>query len=229
MSTVAWLLILFGAYLIRATLKGQVQDSNGRFILMENMEKIILGLITNDSKLLKEADSAPESGLTIKPETPPDTSVPPGTPGAAGGGGGGGGGSWSFNLNGNDYPAAWDKLNPRTVREAVEYATSRSTFQSGMCERMVTLAYGYGGGYPTARAHANAMQLHSGMPPKGALVFHNTSNPVGHVCLSVGGGYIVSTDFDGSKYARGRMSVGPISAIDKWGPRMGWSAPIFRK
>ncbi len=210
MNVIAWLMIMLGVWLIRSILKGQVQDSSGKFTLLDNLENTIIGVATGDKKLLKTLGEQPEAGITTRQEIParqPNSSF-------AGTGG---------------YPPEWDKLNPNTVPEAVEYALSRKTCQPNSCEKMVTLAYGYQGGYPTAKAHAQAMRLQGGEPPKGALVFWATRNPAGHVALSVGGGYVVSTDFDGVKHASGMQSSGPISAIDKWGQRTGWSPPIFRR
>lgn len=227
MKTLGWVMILLSLILIRMGWKGQIVDETGNVIVFDNLEKIITGLILNDTKMIREGANGTSSGLN----TPVDTTSSFDSDGGYAGGGssGGGGGSWSFLLNGNDNPAAWDKLNPNTVNEAVEWALSRKTFPTGMCERMVTLAYGYAGGYPTARAHADAMQLHTGTPPKGALVFHATRNPAQHVCLSIGGGYVVSTDFDGTSFKAGAMSAGPLSAINKWGTFRGWSAPVFKK
>ena len=227
MTTIGWMFILLAVVLIRMGWKGQILDDQGNVIVFDNLEKIFVGLVTNDKRTLNEGISGAPAGLN----TPVDTSSSFDENGGYAGGGssGGGGGSWSFLLNGNDAPAEWDKLNPNTVNEAVEWALSRRSFPAGQCERMITLAYGYSGGFATAKAHADAMTLRSGTPPKGALVFHATRNPAQHVCLSVGGGYVVSTDFDGTRYSSGRMSVGPITAIDAWGPRRGWSAPIFRR
>lgn len=201
-------------------------DETGKVIVFENLEKLFIGLVTNDPKMIKEATSGPAAGLNSPVDIGGSFDEDGGYVG--GGSSGGGGSSWSFSRQGNDNPASWDKLNPRSVNAAVEWALAKRSFPTGMCERMVTLAYGHGGGFPTAKAHADAMKLNPGVPPKGALVFNATRNPAQHVCLSVGGGYVVSTDFDGESYVSGRMSVGPIANIDKWGPRRGWSAPIFR-
>lgn len=219
MKTIGWLMILLAIVLIRMGWKGQVVDDNGQVIVFDNLEKIVTGTITNDNKLIKEGMSGPSTGLN----------KPVATNATLRGEDVGTSGAWSYMSAANDQPADWDKLNPNTVADAVEWALSRKTFPAGMCEKMVTMAYGYAGGYPTAKAHADAMTLKSGTPPKGALVFHATKNPAQHVCLSVGGGYIVSTDFDGNGFRSGSMSVGPITAIDKWGPRRGWSAPIFKR
>ncbi|MDF2918139.1 MAG: hypothetical protein K0S70_2356 [Microbacterium sp.] len=54
-------------------------------------------------------------------------------------------------------------------------------------------------------------------PPKGAIVFFTAGrNGYGHICISVGGGNVVSTDVPGS----GRVGVTSISALERaWGRR----------
>jgi hypothetical protein len=124
--------------------------------------------------------------------------------------------------------------NPRTVEEAIAWITSKPQGAPGepvsnRCERYMNLAYGLGAGYGTARSHWEASGPKSqGDPPRGALVFWNTSNSAGHVALSLGGGKVVSTDFDGTNFRSGQISVGPIEAIDRWGQRLGWRAPNFK-
>jgi hypothetical protein len=135
-------------------------------------------------------------------------------------------------------PAGFDQLgNPRTVAQAIAWLQAAmpngvpGEHVEGGCERYMTLAYGWPGGYPTALAHWQAAGPRSvgySVPPRGALVFWATGNPAGHVALSLGGGMIVSTDFDGHRYAPGLITAGPITAIDQWGPRLGWRPPDFR-
>ena len=127
--------------------------------------------------------------------------------------------------------------NPRTVEEAISWMQRNMPDGApgepvlNACERYMNLSYGLGGGYPTAMAHWNGPGPRtSGMstPPRGALVFWRTTNPAGHVALSLGNGQVVSTDFDGTNYRAGVLHAGPITAIDQWGPRLGWRAPNFR-
>lgn len=139
---------------------------------------------------------------------------------------------------GGPVPAEFDHQgNPRTVEQAV--AWMQRSMPNGApgepvlnaCERYMNLAYGLGGGYPTAIAHWNApgpKTAGMSVPPRGALVFWRSGNPAGHVALSLGNGQVISTDFDGTDYRAGRLSAGPITAIDRWGPRLGWRAPNFR-
>lgn len=145
----------------------------------------------------------------------------------------------SAGTGGGPTPASFDHLgNPRTVAQATAYLQSMAgrgipgERVNGACERYMNLAYGLGGGYPTALSHWNAAGPRtlgsSTVPPRGALVFWRTSNPAGHVGLSLGNGIVESTDFDGHSYHAGQLGIGPIGAIDRWGPRLGWRAPSFR-
>lgn len=138
---------------------------------------------------------------------------------------------------GGAVPATFNSQgNPRTVEQAIAYLTSDRPrgipgySVLGHCEGYMTRGYGNPGGYPTAISHWNAPGPRTAgmsVPPRGAIVFWRTSNPAGHVALSLGNGIIMSTDFNGTRYQPGMLSVGPISAIDAWGPRLGWRAPNF--
>ena len=141
---------------------------------------------------------------------------------------------------GGPVPAAFNRQgNPRTVEQAI--AWMRRNMPNGAsgepvqnaCERYMNLSYGIGGGYPTALAHLQAPGPRTaGMstPPRGALVFWRSGNPAGHVALSLGNGQIISTDYDSKtgRYTAHKLDAGPITDIDRWGPRLGWRAPNFR-
>lgn len=139
---------------------------------------------------------------------------------------------------GGPVPATFDRQgNPRTVEQAIAWMERNMPRGApgepvlNACERYMNLSYGIGGGYPTALAHWNAPGPRTAgysTPPRGALVFWRSGNPAGHVALSLGNGQVVSTDFDGRSYTAGVLSAGPITAVDKWGPRLGWRAPNFR-
>lgn len=151
------------------------------------------------------------------------------TPATAGAGAGGG-----------PVPASFDRQgNPRTVEQAVAWMQAsmprgaRGEPVLNACERYMNLAYGLGGGYPTALSHWNAAGPKSAgysTPPRGALVFWRSGNPAGHVALSLGNGIVVSTDYNAQthRYQAGMLSAGPITDIDRWGERLGWRAPNFR-
>lgn len=139
---------------------------------------------------------------------------------------------------GGPVPSTFDKQgNPRTVAQAIAWITKQAPNGApgepilNRCERYMNLAYGLGGGYPRAIDHWNAPGPRTAgysTPPRGALVFWRSGNPAGHVALSLGNGQVISTDFDGSSYRAGVLHAGPVTAIDKWGPRLGWRAPNFR-
>ena len=141
---------------------------------------------------------------------------------------------------GGPVPAGFSQQgNPRTVEQAIAWMQASMPNGApgepvqGACERYMNLAYGLGGGYPTALAHWNAPGPRSrgySTPPRGALVFWRTGNPAGHVALSLGNGIVVSTDYNARthRYQAGTLSAGSITDIDRWGPRLGWRAPNFR-
>lgn len=144
-------------------------------------------------------------------------------------------------VGGGPVPAGFDRQgNPRTVEQAIAWIRSAAPGGVpgepvlGACERYMTLAYGWDGGYGTALAHWDApgprMAGGGDMPPRGALVFWRTANPAGHVALSLGGGVVASTDYNPvtHAYEAGTLGMGPIADIDAWGPRLGWRAPNFR-
>jgi hypothetical protein len=142
---------------------------------------------------------------------------------------------------GGPVPAEFDQQgNPRTVEQAVAWMQQMAPQGApgepvlGACERYMNLAYGLGGGYPTAIGHWNAPgPRHVGsddVPPRGALVFWLTSNPARHVGMSLGNGIVASTDYNPvtHRYEAGTLGIGPIADIDAWGPRLGWRAPNFQ-
>jgi hypothetical protein len=148
-------------------------------------------------------------------------------------------GTGSAKLGGVAAPSRFDQQgNPRTVEQAIAWITSKPSGAPGepvsnRCERYMNLAYGLGAGYPTARSHWEASgerAVGSSVPPRGALVFWDTSNSAGHVALSLGGGRVVSTDYNSTtgRFQSGIISSGPISDLDKWGQRLGWRAPNFK-
>ena len=142
---------------------------------------------------------------------------------------------------GGPVPANFDQQgNSRTVEQAITYLEAGLGTRGipgynilGHCEGYMTRAYGHAGGYPTAIAHWNAAGPRTkgmSVPPRGAIVFWRTGNPAGHVALSLGNGQVISTDYDSKTggYSANTISAGPITDIDKWGPRLGWRAPNFK-
>lgn len=135
-------------------------------------------------------------------------------------------------------PAGFDMPGNRSVDEAIAYMTrmaaDRTPIPAGQCLHYVALAYGHPttaqqfGRYwardvytamPSAYKHAG----NAGTPPRGALVFWNTGSGPGHIALSLGNGKVASTDYPHA----GVIGIAPITAIDQWGTRLGWTAPYF--
>lgn len=134
-------------------------------------------------------------------------------------------------------PEGFDMPGNRTVDQAVAYMTGMAKDQTGIpvgrCLHYVAAAYGH---ETTAQAYGRYWARdvfatmpdrykHPGagdIPPRGALVFWDTGGP-GHIALSLGGGKIASTDYPRA----GVIGIAPISEIDKWGKRLGWTAPYF--
>jgi endonuclease/exonuclease/phosphatase (EEP) superfamily protein YafD len=135
-------------------------------------------------------------------------------------------------------PAAFNLPGNRTADQAIAYMTGLGHAPQGTCLHVVATAYGHTttqqvNGHYFAVGQWDAMPSQyrhpgsSDIPPRGALVFWRTGNPAGHIAISLGNGQVVSTDFDGHGYAPGVVGSGPISEIDKWGPRAGWASPWF--
>lgn len=141
---------------------------------------------------------------------------------------------------GGPVPASFNQQgNPRTVEQAISWMQANMPGGApgepvqGACERYMNLAYGLGGGYPTALAHWNAAgpkTTGTGVPPRGALVFIRSHNPAGHVILSIGNGQAISTDYANGHYAPGKIGSGSVAdiAAAMGGPVLGWRAPNFR-
>lgn len=169
------------------------------------------------------------AGDSQPPAQPPAACTPatatPGPPGARGGG---------------PVPADFNRQgNPRTVEQAIAWMERNMPRGApgepvlNACERYMNLSYGLDHGYGSAVEHWNAPGPRTaGMstPPRGALVFWDTDNAAEHVGLSLGNSQGISTDYDvlTGRYRAGVLSAGPLTDIDKWGPRLGWRVPNFR-
>lgn len=97
----------------------------------------------------------------------------------------------------------------------------------GRCEQFVRSCFGLGPMYPSAKAAWNgAGGKHHGdfSPPPGVPVFWNLTGrnaPYGHIALSIGGGYAIS-----SSNSAGRPIVSVISIYgftDRSAPYLGWA------
>ena len=141
---------------------------------------------------------------------------------------------------GGPVPASFNQQNnPRTVEQAVAWMQRNMPSGApgepvtGACERYMNLAYGRGGGYPTALAHWGApgpRTVGLATPPRGALVFIRSGNPAGHVILSLGNGQAISTDYWQGRYSPGRLGQGSVADIARamGGPVLGYRAPNFQ-
>jgi hypothetical protein len=92
-----------------------------------------------------------------------------------------------------------------------------SSAYEGRCETAVENAFGTSEVYPTARANWNARpdkHLDWQNAPRGALVYYDTSAS-GHVAISLGGGYVVSTSINH------RIGVAPVGLLQN---PLGWAA-----
>ncbi|WP_409482806.1 hypothetical protein [Arsenicicoccus dermatophilus] len=120
--------------------------------------------------------------------------------------------------------------NPRSPDQAVAWALSKvgTPVRPSICQAWVSNAYGWSySGRPTAinQWDTTPRQMkHPGdeNPPAGALVFYWSRNPARHVALSVGGGWIVTTDSP-----RGRIGKERLVDLKSWGPYLGWAAPYY--
>jgi uncharacterized protein YraI len=103
-----------------------------------------------------------------------------------------------------NYVGAPPHSNPRGTNAAVNWAFNHhgSTAYEGLCLHFVALAYGYShAGWGTAEAGGDYITshglMHSGVPPRGALVWYHNSSGDGHVALSLGEGKVISTSVSG--------------------------------
>lgn len=128
--------------------------------------------------------------------------------------------------------------NPNTCAGAVTWAknhvtTSYHSDYAGRCDHVMGLAYGWAhSGSTSARSHWLAIPgayKHAGdsnVPAGGLAFFSGGSSGYGHVMISIGGGYFLSTDIHGS----GTFTRTTISEIkSKWGQSYsGWAQPWFQ-
>lgn len=126
-----------------------------------------------------------------------------------------------------DFPGV---KNPSGCREAQRWAIAQTINPMKnwfyLCLNFVTIAYGHGGGHPTAISHWNAVpesKRHSPntVAPPGALMFWGPN----HVALSLGNNVLVSVDVLGT----GRAWIVDFATIQAvWGlPYLGWTEPDF--
>jgi len=110
--------------------------------------------------------------------------------------------------------------------QALTRAKEFTTYPSGMCLRFVRSLYNVPAKYAdAATAWAHTKYRHSSTPPKGVPVWWTGgSSGHGHVAISDGNGYVISTDYP----RRGRVGRVLISTLTRaWNLRYrGWSEDI---
>lgn len=114
----------------------------------------------------------------------------------------------------------------RSPKSALSWAKAQDKFQSGMCLRFVRTCFKVDGKYATAAiAWSKTRYRHKSVPPKGVPVWWTGgSRGFGHVAISDGGGYVISTD-TGGKGRVGRTSIKHIT--NAWGQTYrGWTEDI---
>jgi hypothetical protein len=116
----------------------------------------------------------------------------------------------------------------RSVSSALLWARSQRSFPTGMCLKFVRTCYNVPPQYATAAiAWSKTKYRHGSTPPKGVPVWWTGgSRGFGHVAISAGGGYVISTDSGG----RGRVGRTSIAHITRaWGQTYrGWTEDINR-
>ncbi len=113
---------------------------------------------------------------------------------------------------------------PRSPVVALAYAKSVERYDSGMCLKFVRTRYGVG---PRAASASEGFAMtdhrHTSTPPPGVPVWW-TGGEFGHVAISAGGGYVISTDWPRAG-AVGRVAIRTIT--DRWNKRYrGWSEDV---
>lgn len=114
----------------------------------------------------------------------------------------------------------------RSPKSALSWAKAQDKFQSGMCLKFVRTCYKVGPKYATAAiAWSKTRYRHTSVPPKGVPVWWTGgSRGFGHVAVSDGNGYVISTD-TGGKGRVGRTSIKHIT--NTWGQTYrGWTEDI---
>jgi hypothetical protein len=114
----------------------------------------------------------------------------------------------------------------RSVLSALDWARGQRSFPTGMCLKFVRTCYNVPPQYATAAiAWSKTKYRHGGTPPKGVPVWWTGgSRGFGHVAISAGGGFVISTDSGG----RGRVGRTSIAHITRaWGQTYrGWTEDI---
>jgi hypothetical protein len=114
----------------------------------------------------------------------------------------------------------------RSLQSALSWARAQDKFETGMCLRFVRTCYKVDSKYASAAiAWSKTRYRHSSVPPKGVPVWWTGgTRGFGHVAISDGGGYVISTD-TGGKGRVGRTSIRHIT--NAWSQTYrGWTEDI---
>jgi hypothetical protein len=114
----------------------------------------------------------------------------------------------------------------RSVQSALAWARSQRRFQSGMCLKFVRTTYRVPSKYASAAIAWHKTRFrHSSTPPRGVPVWWTGgSRGFGHVAISAGDGFVISTDTGGRGHV-GRTSIAHIT--NAWGQTYrGWTEDI---
>jgi hypothetical protein len=118
----------------------------------------------------------------------------------------------------------WAKRQIGTVST---YQNPYASWWSGYCEAFVERAYGLRFRYWSAATDYSAERrlgrIHHGLPPRGALVFYSGFD--GHVALSVGRGWVIST-IGGDTV---RLPVARVPYRWFFDTYLGWAMPIITR
>jgi hypothetical protein len=114
----------------------------------------------------------------------------------------------------------------RSTQSALGWAKAQRSFPTGICLKFVRTCYNVQPKYATAAiAWSKTKYRHRSTPPKGVPVWWTGgSRGFGHIAISDGGGYVISTD-TGGKGRVGRTSIANITRA--WGQTYrGWTEDI---
>jgi hypothetical protein len=148
----------------------------------------------------------------------------------------GGNAIWATNTNGGSPPSGGGTGTTSAGEQAAATAESmlgqRTTsngntdgYWSGYCEVFVEVAYGgrfrYGSAIADYQGRLAQGLIHSGVPPRGALVFYGGGGGDGHVAISIGGGKVVST----YGYVGDTFPIAEYAYSYFTNPYYGWALP----
>jgi hypothetical protein len=117
-------------------------------------------------------------------------------------------------------------MTHRSTKSALGWAKAQRTYATGMCLKFVRTCYSVGPKHASAAIAWNKTKYrHTSTPPKGVPVWWTGgSRGFGHVAISDGGGYVISTD-TGGKGRVGRTSIKHITTSWRQTYR-GWTEDI---